>query len=521
MKKKCCIIFSRVSSAGQEYTQQTIELQRLAESYGYLADNQYIIEEKESGIKLSEEERLGLTKMKELIRNHQVDCVFCREVSRLARTKKVLFSVENFLVEHKIQLVILEPRIQLLNEDGTVNDSADFCFTIFSQNAESEMRLKKIRFREGKLRCRASGKWDGTPLPVGYSVNASGFVIVEEADADIVRTLYNMYARGEWSTTTLAKEMNNRGITINGSPINQSRVSRILMCERYCGEDIYPKIISRELFEAVKKLRVNGRVLRKNNYASNTLSNRLIVCPECGRHYTASNTTYRCYLHHENGSLCHNNIEVSISLIDDIVWLCASDLEVSVLLRQNREKVVQYQTELTVIESKKKTVYDKLSKYAQKIARVQDMYIDNIISKEDMKKKMEKIDAGNIELQNDLNALNNDADRLQSLLSVIINSRLTVQDMEQLNNSLPESIKKKREIVRTHIKEVRISEWKYKNVDFPKSDLTVEIKKKRYMVISVIDKYRDKSGTRQWEYYPKWSFGKSKITEISPEITDE
>lgn len=516
MKKKCCIIFSRVSSASQEYTQQTIELQRLAESYGYLAENQYVIEEKESGISLSEEDRLGLNRMKELIRNHHVDCVFCREVSRLARTKKVLFSVEQFLIEQKIQLVILEPRIQLLDEFGRVNDSAEIVFTLYAQQAESEMRIKKIRFKEGKLRCRASGKWDGTPLPVGYSVDSSGFVIVDSSGADIVRTIYNMYARGEWSTTSLAKELNNRDITINGSPINQSRVSRILMCERYCGEDIYPKIISRELFDAVKKLRVNGRVLRKNNYAtSNTLSNRLIVCPECGRHYTASNTTYRCYLHHENGSLCHNNIEVSISLIDSLVWLVASDLEVSVLLRQNREKVVQYQTELTVIESKKKAVYDKLSKYAQKIARVQDMYIDNIISKEDMKKKMEKIDAGNIELQNDLNALNNDADRLQSLLSVIINSRLTVQDMEQLNNSLPESIKKKREIVRTHIKEVRISEWKFKNVDFPKSDLTVEIKKKRYMVISVIDKYGYSGSTRQFEYYPKWSFGKSKIMEIT------
>ena len=512
MKKKCCIIFSRVSSASQEYTQQTIELQRLAGSYGYLPENQYVIEEKESGISLSEEDRLGLNRMKELIRNHQVDCVFCREVSRLARTKKVLFSVQDFLLHNNppIQLIILEPRIQLLNEDGTVNDSAEIVFTLFAQQAESEMRIKKIRFREGKLRCRASGKWDGTPLPVGYSIDAAGFVIVDASGADIVRSIFDMYATGEWSTTTLAKELNKRGITINGSPINQSRVSRILMCERYCGEDIYPKIISRELFEAVKQLRVNARVLRKNNYASKCLSNRLIVCPECGRHYTASTTTYRCYLHHENGSLCHNNIEISITLIDDIVWLCARDLEVSVLLRQNREKVVQYQSELQVIESKKKAVYDKLSKYAQKIARVQDMYIDNIISKEDMKKKMEKIDAGNIELQNDLNALNNDADRLQSLLSVIINSRLTVQDMEKLNNSLPESIKKKREIVRTHIKEVRISEWKYKNVDFPKSDLTVEIKRKRYMNITVIDKYGFK---RTWVYYPKWSFGKSKIME--------
>lgn len=411
MKKKKCIIFSRVSTLGQDCSEQTHSLRLLAESYGYLPENHYIIEQKESGYQ-TEKERLGLNKLKDIILNHQVDCVFCREVSRLARSTKVLFGILNFLLHNKIQLIILEPRIELLNEDGTVNNSGvtDFCW--HAQLIESSWHIIKNRLKEGKNRCRREGRWDGTPLPVGYSADASGFVIVDET-ADIVRTIFDMYATAEWSETTLAKELNKRDITINRSPITQTMVSRILMCERYCGEDIYPKIISRELFEAVKKLRVNGRVLRKNNYASKYLCNRLIVCPECGRHYTASNTTYRCCLHHENGSLCHNNIEISISLIDDIVWLCASDIE-------------------------------------QKIARVQDM---------------------------------------KTL-----------------------SIKKKRDIVRTHIKEVQISEWKYKIVDFPKSNLTVEIKRKKYMIFAVIDKY---GYTRQFEYYPKWTFGKRKCIEIT------
>lgn len=125
---------------------------------------------------------------------------------------------------------------------------------------------------------------------------------------------------------------------------------------------------------------------------------------------------------------------------------------------------------------------------------------------------MEKINADNVLQQNELDALNNDTQRVQSMLSVIIKGQMTVKDIEELNNNFPESVKKKREIVRTHIKEVRLTDWKYMNVDFPKSDLTVEIKRKRYLEIEVHDKY---GYVRKWLYFPRWSFGQSKIQEIT------
>ena len=46
------IIFSRISSTGQEYSEQTSRVCNLAVQYGYPPENHIIIEEKESGIKL-------------------------------------------------------------------------------------------------------------------------------------------------------------------------------------------------------------------------------------------------------------------------------------------------------------------------------------------------------------------------------------------------------------------------------------------------------------------------------------
>ena len=521
MNKKKCIIFSRVSSSAQEYTEQTQRLRQLAVQYGYPPENHYIIEEKESGIRLSEEERLGLTKMKEIIRNHQVDCVFCREVSRLARTKKVLFSVENFLVEHKIQLVILEPRIQLLDEDtGRVNDSAEIVFTLFAQQAESEMRIKKERFREGKIRCRKSGFYIGGGLPFSYCVDPlTKKIIINEDDANIVRTIYNMYASAQWSTTSLSNELESRGV-----PISQSRLARILSTERYTGKDNFPPIITPDLYSQCKELRKNAKVmrnLRKNNYASQYLCNKLIVCPECGYHFTPGSTTYRCFMHHHDANKCGNKLQINIELIDNIAWTCARDLEVGSLLRHSKSKVRELNAQKIVLEEKKKNLSKKLESFASRIEKVQDLFIDGLIDKEKAQQKIKKIEIDNLHIEEEITAVNNDSMRISAMIDMIINTRMTINDIEKLNESLPANVEKKRQIVRTHLQKIEISDWQYENIDFVKEDFSVELKKKRFMLIKVYDKYwsehEHENGNiiRTWKYYPKWTFGKSRCIEIT------
>ena len=53
-----CIIFVRVSTERQSYDEQTNRLRYLASMDGYPTENQILIDYKESGIRLKEEERL-------------------------------------------------------------------------------------------------------------------------------------------------------------------------------------------------------------------------------------------------------------------------------------------------------------------------------------------------------------------------------------------------------------------------------------------------------------------------------
>jgi DNA invertase Pin-like site-specific DNA recombinase len=80
---KKAIVLSRVSSSHQDLSQQTDEVLREARKDGYTDRGIIIIENIESAIKLSEEERQGLNKMKDHInKDTSIECVYIYELSR-------------------------------------------------------------------------------------------------------------------------------------------------------------------------------------------------------------------------------------------------------------------------------------------------------------------------------------------------------------------------------------------------------------------------------------------------------
>lgn len=62
------IVLSRVSTLQQDLKQQTEEILREVYKDGFKEEEVILIEDKESAIKLSEEERRGLNKLKDYIR---------------------------------------------------------------------------------------------------------------------------------------------------------------------------------------------------------------------------------------------------------------------------------------------------------------------------------------------------------------------------------------------------------------------------------------------------------------------
>ena len=84
------VFFLRVSGLGQQLESQFDELwNHYSKTDNLDRDSIKVVEYKESGVKLSEEERLGITELKGIVASEGVDTIYTSELSRIARTEKV------------------------------------------------------------------------------------------------------------------------------------------------------------------------------------------------------------------------------------------------------------------------------------------------------------------------------------------------------------------------------------------------------------------------------------------------
>lgn len=217
MEKKA-IILSRVSSMHQNLEQQTEAVLRAVHSDGYKDDNIIIIEDKESAIKLSEEERNGLNKMKEHIESdHSIKAVYLYELSRLSRRQLDLFRMKEYLSERHIQLVCIKPYFRLLDDDGNVSQMGSLAFAMFSTFSETEMELKKERMMRGRRYNRSLGKHSGGRTPFGYTTNKEKFYIIHPQNAEIIKRVFSEYVNERRSMFVIAKGLKEDGLFPNSN----------------------------------------------------------------------------------------------------------------------------------------------------------------------------------------------------------------------------------------------------------------------------------------------------------------
>lgn len=129
-----------------------------------------------------------------------------------------------------------------------------------------------------------------THLPIGYKM-VEGEIHIDPQKADTVKKIYNEYLDGK-SMIALAKELKENGIPNANNKTNwtHNAVGNILNNAKYIGDDLYPTLVSKELFHKVQEKREQKTVQlgRKAQLSSmdkhHALANR-IFCGECGEPY--------------------------------------------------------------------------------------------------------------------------------------------------------------------------------------------------------------------------------------------
>ena len=161
MKK--VVIYTRVSTQGQEYERQLAELRDYAARMNYEVVEEF--SEKVSGAKRVEE-REALMSLLSYVEAHKVDKVLIYECSRLSRRAIDFLSVIESLTARKISVYIHQNGLETLLDNGQTNPIANLVMGILAQFNSMERSLIRSRMESGYNHYRQQGGQVGRK--VGY-----------------------------------------------------------------------------------------------------------------------------------------------------------------------------------------------------------------------------------------------------------------------------------------------------------------------------------------------------------------
>ena len=315
-------IYARVSTERQE-RQQTIDsqldgLRRWAGAANHdLSDLHVFRDEGYSGSRL---DRPGLDALRDAVRDGEIDVVGVLAPDRLAR-------------RYAYQVLLLEEfrragcAVEFLNRAISDDPGDQLLLQIQGAVAEYERALLSERFRRGKLQKARAGQFIGARAPYGYRYlprheGAAGQLIVDEAEAEVVRMLYGWLAeealtlrqilrrlnfgpwfprcgRRPWSTSTVHHILSDPVYTGTAysnryeyRPARKPRSRKpgyagmgyrvIRPREQWIAIPV-PPLVDQEIWDrAQAQLARNATLSFRNNKKHNYLLRCLLTCGECG-----------------------------------------------------------------------------------------------------------------------------------------------------------------------------------------------------------------------------------------------
>ena len=173
----------------------------------------------------------------------EIDLIITKQVSRFARN--VLDSLNYIFMLRK-----LDPPVGVYFETehlNTLDKSSDMVITVLSlvAQSESEQKSNSLKWSFKRRRAQGLGVYPNWAL-LGYKGHDWE---IDEDEADVIRTIYNLYLEG-YSSGQIAEMLTKSGIpTVKGKEVwSAGSVLGILKNEKYCGDALCQKTVTIDFF---------------------------------------------------------------------------------------------------------------------------------------------------------------------------------------------------------------------------------------------------------------------------------
>ena len=382
------------------------------------------------------DKRVAFNKMLADAKLRRFDLIITKEISRFARNTMDTLAFTRELRNMGIGVIFANDNLCTLDSD------AELRLTIMASIAQEESRKTSERVKWGQKRRMEQGVVFGRDM-LGYDVR-DGKMYVNADGAEIVRRIFHKYVVEGKGTTTIARELREEGYhSKHKTGWTSVVILRVLRNEKYCGDLIQKKtitpdylshkkvvndgiepfvvihdhhepIISKELFARAQ------RELQKRSLsteAKRKLGRRYcfsgkITCAECGCSYVFHNKKrsngsryhfWECYnkkIHGKTKRLDEekdeivgcDNFPISDKDLKILMSTIISELRIDEdsVLKKMRKQLNQAFSSGTKIEYN--TENKKLETLKERRKKLVDIYIDQVISKEEFKERCEMLD---------------------------------------------------------------------------------------------------------------------------------
>ena len=324
-------VYCRVSTTDQREEGTSLDTQRdqameKARELGWAVPEDYVIQEDWTGKDLN---RPGLVRLLELSSSGKIQGVVIFTMDRLYRPENDgdewrVFELLQRLRDSNVEVAWVDPSIPVTGPLSSIFTFLD------AWRSGRERRAILERTARGRLeKARRGQVVSSGAAPFGYRFDSkASALVIDDSEAEIVRTIFNMYNTERLSLIKLADQLNRLGIgrPDGGRRWRASHLGRMLRSETYAGvlwqnrwesastsdgravrrerpksEQIstdVPAIVTRDVFEAVqRRLDRNLRHARRNAKREYLLSGLLRhACGSgMGGRTRRGSTYYRCF----------------------------------------------------------------------------------------------------------------------------------------------------------------------------------------------------------------------------------
>lgn len=412
------------------------------------------------------------------------DMVVVKDISRFARN-----TVD--LLQNIRKLKSLGIETQFLTTNMTSMGNSEFVLTIFGALAQEESANTSKRVKFGK---KINAKKGRVPNSVyGYNKTIGDYfnLTINEQEASIVRQIFKWYVEEGYGVTKISNILNEQNLRTKRNCLWDARtVARIISNEIYTGKIINGKqevsdfltgrrenkdesdwivierpdlrIIDPEVFQLAKnimKSRGQNFKVDKERQSNKYLFSTVIKCKECGWSFRRTVRTYKntyirwvCSGHNGRGAeSCPNAVTLDE---DELIKILQNYFSELLMSRKNVVKHVVEEFEKIYKDKDENINYEKeltakLAKLQKTRQKYMDMYTDDIISREELNKRLSGIREEVEHLENELRLVSyhiTRGDQLEGVLQNTFKQIEDITDVRQMTNAQLKRIVQKIEV---------------------------------------------------------------------------